>query len=126
MGTCHHRYWLSFSGLMDPGRLPEIKRKAIELEQAWSKNSPTLVERPINLDPGLLMRGRLVLATTKDFSHRLYLGQGIYGEVTAQFKKNKVISQAWTYPDIAAGHYDDFLIQARQSYQKSLKDLSLD
>lgn len=117
MGAIHSRYWLSFEGLVDPGLMVNDKRWAMEQELVWAEKGLG-VPRPINLDSGLVMRGRLALATTKDFSHRLYLGRGIYGEVTLQFKKAKVIPMPWTYPDIAAGHYDEFLLGVKADFER--------
>lgn len=116
MGELHSRYWLSFEGLVDPGVMVSDKRWAMDQELLWAKRGLG-VSRPINLDSGLVMRGRLALATTKDFSHRLYLGRGLYGEVTVQFKKGEVIPLPWTYPDIAAGHYDEFLLKVKADFE---------
>jgi hypothetical protein len=115
MGAVHHRYFVSFEGLVDPRQLAQAKRDAIELEQ-WAAQTFPLSSRPLNLDPGLLMRGRMVLATTKDFSHRVYLGLGIYAEVTLMFKKKGCEALPWTYPDIRQGHYDAFFIRAKDAY----------
>ena len=115
MGAVHHRYFVSFAGLVDPVVLAERKRQAIDLE-VWASKTFPLCARPLNLDPGLLMRGRMVLATTKDFSHRVYLSQGIYAEVTLQFKKKTIVPLPWTYPDIRLGHYDDFLWRAKEHF----------
>ena len=117
MGELHSRYWLSFEGLVDPGLMVSDKRWAMDQELFWSKKDLG-VPRPINLDSGLVMRGRLALATTKDFSHRLYLGRGLYGEVTVQFKKGKVMPLPWTYPDITAGHYDEFLLGVKADFER--------
>jgi hypothetical protein len=119
MGPEHYRCFLSFEGVMDPGQLPNIKRQSIAIEQNFAKGFEEC-QRPVNLDPGLIMRGRMVLATTKDFSHRLYLGEGIYGEVTLLFKKNRIETLPWTYPDIAAGHYNTTLLEARLDYEESI------
>ena len=115
MGAVHHRYFVSFVGLVDPVVLAERKRQAIELE-AWASKAFPLCARPLNLDPGLLMRGRMVLATTKDFSHRVYLSQGIYAEVTLQFKKKTIVPLPWTYPDILQGHYNEFLWRVKELF----------
>ena len=122
MGARHHRYFVSFEGLVDPVVLADYKRQAIELE-AWASERFHLCPRPLNLDPGLLMRGRMVLATTKDFSHRLYLQKGIYAEVTLQFKKKTIESLPWTYPDSRQGHYDEFLRRAQIKYLQDCRSL---
>jgi hypothetical protein len=115
-GEKHHRIFVSFEGLVQPGNLPRIKNETIEMETSYGSRHDSL-RRPVNLDPGLIMRGRLVLATTKDFSHRLYLGEGIYGEVTLLFKKKRIENLAWTYPDIKSGRYQEMLLAARAKYE---------
>jgi hypothetical protein len=67
----------------------------------------------VNIDPGYIARDKLVLATTKDFFHRLYLGKGIYGEVTLHFQKGAVRHFSWTYPDYRDKGVQDFLIKVR-------------
>jgi hypothetical protein len=74
------------------------------------------------LDPGYLAPGKFVLASTKDHAHRLYLGQGIYGEVTLVFQGGKWLPQEWTYPNYRRGDYHDFLTRCRQRYLQSLRE----
>ena len=69
--------------------------------------------RPMNLDPGYIAPSRLVLASMKDFSHRIYLGRGVYGEVTLMYRKGLWEALPWTFPDFASGRYDGFLSEAR-------------
>ena len=114
-GEEHHRFFVSFEGLVDPERLAEFKLEAIELE-AWCASIWKTVPRPVNLDAGLIMRGRLVLATTKDFAHRIYCQRGIYAEVTLTLHKREVRHLPWTYPDIKEGHYDAFFLETHRSY----------
>ena len=78
--------------------------------------------RPVNLDPGYLTLSKLVLATTKDYSHRLYLQAGIYAEVTLYFEKGDWRAWPWTYPDYAADAYRAFFREARQEYQRQLSE----
>lgn len=113
-GEEHHRYFLSFQDLVHPEKLSEHKRWAMEME-TWAKTQWPHSPRPINLDSGLIQRGRFVLATTKDFAHRIYCARGIYAEVTATLHKREVKSLPWTYPDIAQHHYDTFLLRCHQS-----------
>ncbi len=59
-----------------------------------------ILRRRVNLDPGYLIASKLVLATTKDFAHRIYLGQGIYGEVTLNYRRGQGWQpHPWTYAD---------------------------
>jgi hypothetical protein len=122
MGSVHHRLFISFCELVHPDDLAQIKHQAIVLEE-WASHQFPGVLRPINLDPGLIMRGRMVLATTKDFSHRIYIGMGMYAEVTLQISKKGVKYLDWTYPDIKEGHYDTFFKEEhRKLYDLSKND----
>jgi hypothetical protein len=76
--------------------------------------SPFPVARPINIDPGILNDCRIILASTTDFSHRIYRGEGIWEEVTLQFERGAYRSLPWTYPDFRALTYHPFLLALRE------------
>lgn len=85
----------SFQDLVDPQRLPDIKLATNALEQEWSRDG----RRRINIDPGLLSEERLVLATGKNYTHRIYLRDGIYADLTLIYQKGSYRALPWTYPD---------------------------
>ena len=95
MGDELKKQYFSFVPLSNPGRLPEFKIQTNALESAWSENG----KRRVNLDPGYVTAAKLVLASTKDYTHRIYLGDGIYGDVQLQFRDGCFRAQTWTYPD---------------------------
>ncbi|MCP4534749.1 MAG: DUF4416 family protein, partial [Delftia sp.] len=72
-------------------------------------------DRPINLDVGYVEPSKLVLASMKNFSHRIYLRDGVYAEVTLMFRKGLWEPLGWTFPDYRSGRYDAFLTAARDS-----------
>ncbi len=112
MGRDLLRRFYSFDGPFDPSRLPETKLWTNELEvQLAGPAYP--VARPVNLDPGCVDAARLVLATTKDNAHRIYLGQGIYAEITLNFLHGHFQPLPWTYPDYRTAPYLEFLTQVR-------------
>lgn len=117
MGRGILRRFYSFDGLFDPSRLPEAKLWTNELEERHAGPAYP-VPRPINLDPGCVDAARLVLATTKDNSHRIYLGQGIYAEITLNFLGGKFQPLPWTYPDYRTEPYLEFLTQVREDMVK--------
>jgi hypothetical protein len=98
MGPALCRKIVAFERLIDPGDLPDIKIATNELERLWTVSN----RRKVNLDPGYLSLAKLVLATTKDHSHRIYLRDGIYGEVTLRFRQGRFQPWEWTYPDYAS------------------------
>ncbi len=107
---------LSFSELMSPERLVEIKRTTNELELGWTADG----RRQVNLDPGYISMGKLILATTKDYTHRIYLGQGIYAEVTLKYQRGAFHPWEWTYPDYASPRYLEIFTQIRSIYMAQL------
>ena len=121
LGTPIRKQFLAFSRLIDPGELAAIKCFTNELEELRARERATHPQRPVNLDPGYLDAARLVLATTKDRAHRIYLGQGIYAEVTLLYESGAWRPLPWTYPDYASPTYHAFLEQTRRSYLTKLR-----
>jgi hypothetical protein len=115
MGPDLKRWFVSFAELISPERIAEIKRLTMQIEARMTDeclHPPD--QRVVNLDPGYMDLGKLVLATTKDQAHRIYLQQGIYAEVTLWFTHGKWTTWPWTYADYAAETYHPFLMQVRQ------------
>jgi len=77
-------------------------------------------QRRVNLDPGYITLSKLVLATSKDYSHRVYLGAGIYAETTLRFEGGRWAPWPWTYPDYADCRYHKFFEQVREGYKVKL------
>jgi hypothetical protein len=123
MGTALKRRFMSFSGLVTPELLPQAKLRTIELEEAF--RGETGVEgRPVNIDPGYLTAAALVMATAKDFSHRIPLGRGIYAHLEFLFTKAGVKTLDWTYPDFRTGPCQEFFRTVRELYLRQLRGLS--
>lgn len=110
------RQIVAFAELIRPEHLAEVKRKTNELELSWAVDG----KRRVNLDPGYVSLGKLVLATTKDYSHRIYLGQGIYAEVTLKYEHGRFQPWPWTYPDYASARYLEIFGEIRQIYAEQL------
>lgn len=96
MGSDLVKKFVVFDRLHERASLPAIKNFSNELEQNARGNRSG---RVINIDPGYITRDKLVLASTKDFFHRIYLGEGIFGEVTLHFSRGRCRHFSWTYPD---------------------------
>lgn len=121
MGRDIKRQFLSFQRLIDPGVLAGIKLFTNKLEEKLQKEEAS-TGRPINLDPGYLASSKLVLASTKDYYHRIYLERGIYAEVTLRYVKGAFEPLPWTYPNYRSKEYIDFFIETRTLYMKKLKN----
>jgi hypothetical protein len=118
LGTPIWRRFLAFQRLIAPDELPVVKRHTNDLEQTWMREG----RRRINLDPGYMALGKLVLATTKDYGHRLYLGQGIYGEGTLVYRDGTWQVWPWTYPDYRTPAYHAILDEIRTIYRQQLRE----
>jgi len=119
MGAGIKRQFVSFTRLILTEQLPAIKLLTNEIEQDLALNG----KRRVNIDPGYLNLAKVVLATTKDYSHRLYLGQGIYGEVTLTYAKGKFNPFPWTYPDYQTQAYRQFFEEIREIYKNQLPQI---
>lgn len=121
MGEDLQRQFVSFERLIDPGQLPGIKVLTNDLERriCYDLGLPE-EQRRVNLDPGYLSLSKIVLATTKDFSHRLYVGGGIYAESTLHFEEGHWKPWPWTYPDYADTRYHGFFEQVRALFKDKL------
>ena len=112
------RQWVGFESLIMPDGLAGIKLKTNLMEQEWTHEG----RRQVNLDPGWVNDSRLILATTKDFSHRIYLGSGIYAETTLIYKGEAFRALDWTYPDYKSETATEFLNQARALYMARIEN----
>jgi len=101
MGTGLLRMFIFFEPPADPELLASVKHRAIMIETSFSEPTAPAVRRRINLDPGYLTEAKVVLATTKDFPHRIYIGRSIYAESTLHYHKDSRSFQPveHTYPD---------------------------
>ena len=91
---------------------------------AADKKEPVPESRPLNLDPGYLTAAKLVLASTKDHSHRLYLAEGIYAEVTLYYRDGRWQPREWTFPDYRRADYQEFFNAARRLLRQAVGRLS--
>jgi hypothetical protein len=126
MGPNLTRRFVSFENLIDPDRLAQAKITTNTIEEQLTKQFRNQNSgRIVNLDAGYLTLSQFVLATTKNYSHRLYIGQGIWAEITLRYQKGKYIKWEWTYPDYADGRYNDFLIRVREKLKSQLPPKSI-
>ena len=99
MGEDLKKQFVAHAQLVDPSILPDVKRRTNELEDLYREQHDHLEARPLNLDPGYISEGKLILASTKNHSHRIYLRDGIFAEITLHYHKKAWQPREWTYPD---------------------------
>ncbi|MCK4326268.1 DUF4416 family protein [bacterium] len=114
MGKDLKRKFVSFQLLVDPENIADVKIFTNNLEREFLY--PNSNRRRINLDPGYIEPSKLILASTKNYQHRIYLGKGIYGEVTLRWTKGSFQHRPWTYPDYKSKDYIEVFNQIRKIY----------
>jgi hypothetical protein len=97
----------------DPAALVDIKLATNGWEDEYRDHAGHEEPRPLNLDPGYLTLGKLVLASTKDFTHRIYLDRGIFAEITLYYRRGKWESHQWTFADYRREDYQEFFSRCR-------------
>ena len=123
MGKDLKRQFVSFERLIPAEELAFAKcfSNAVECEFAKGDTAP----RAVNLDPGYISAAKLVLASTKDHAHRIYLQGGIYAEITLKFYRKTFQPWEWTYPDYRTPTYIDIFNHIRRIYMEQLRAIGL-
>jgi hypothetical protein len=111
------RRLVAFERLIRPDSLPDVKVRTNALERRLSADG----RRKVNIDPGYLARAHLILATGKGYTHRPYLRDGIYADLTLMYRDRKFHPLPWTYPDYAGGEVTGMLVRIREKYALQLK-----
>lgn len=118
LGKDLKRNFVSFKKLINPASLAKIKIATNKIERNLSKGA----KRTINIDPGYLDLAKLILASTKDYKHRIYLNKGIFLEVTLFYQDKTFQAWDWTYSDYRTGEYIAIFNQIRTIYARQIKD----
>ncbi len=118
MGKNLFRHLASFDTLIAPDRLPAIKLYTNEVEQGLLRQDGT---RRVNIDPGYIALSHLILATCKEFTHRPYLRDGVYADMTLVYQAKSFRSLPWTFPDYASSEMIELLNNIRASYYQQLQ-----
>ena len=117
MGPGLKRRFLSFERLLDLNNIYAVKIRTNRIEMRYADEG----KRTVNIDPGYLNLSKLVLFSTKDYSHRIYLGGGIFSELTLSYRDDEFNPLPWTYPDYRTKEYRDIFSRIRQIYKRQLK-----
>ena len=120
MGSDLLRQFLAFEKLIGPADIVAIKRRTNLMEEELTGRFAGGPPRPVNIDPGYLTEGKLVLASAKGLAHRVYMDQGIYGEITLSYVHGRWVGHPYTFPDYGSGLYDGFLMEARDNLRRQL------
>ena len=115
------RQFVTLEQLVDPAALADIKHQTNRIEQTLAETLAVSFPRPINLDPGIIEPSKLILASTKNFAHRIYIGKKMYAEVTLVFDKGAWRPLPYTYPDYRQESYGAFFSQVREKLLRQLR-----
>lgn len=115
MGSGLKRKFLSFKRLVRPERAAKVKLLTNDIEKRFLVNG----KRRINIDPGYVDMAKLVLFSTKDYSHRVYVGNGIFAEVTLHYRDKRFDFWPWTYPDYKSDEYTQVFGAIRDIYKNA-------
>ena len=122
MGTGLRKTFLAFEQLIDPSTVADRKLQTNEWEETYRTLVDVPEERPLNLDPGYLTEAKLVLASTKDRDHRIYLSRGVFAEITLAFHGGRWTTRPWTYPDYQQPDYHQFLTRCRDFLRRCYRE----
>ncbi|GAB6065563.1 DUF4416 family protein [Aquifex pyrophilus] len=117
MGRPLIKVYLSVEGLRDKGELPEVKKKAMEIEKKLSLSG----KRTVNLDPGYIDESQLILASRKRRGARVYLREGVYAEIELLFVYDEFRPLYWTYPDYRHTPVREFFKKVKKKFLKERK-----
>ena len=112
MGSPLLRRVFAFKTLISQADLSAFKLATNRMEQQYLRKG----RRRVNIDPGYMLRERFVLASGKNFCHRIYIGEGIYADLTLVYQKGSFQKLPWTYPDYRDDDMLNFLEQVRNKY----------
>ena len=118
MGTSLKKQFIAFQNLIHRETISTIKLLTNRLEEQTSESGA----RRLNIDPGYVSGAKLVLATTKNYVHRIYLNKGIFGDIQLKVRNKHFFTNEWTYPDYGAAHAIQFFEKVRKRYLKQLKE----
>ena len=115
MGKNVRKKFVVFRDLIDSSDISDIKLWTNDIEDKYAEDG----KRIFNLDPGYFTEAKLVLGTMKNRAHKIYLGKGVYGDLTLLFKKNEAVDFEWTFPDFKSSFVKMFFLKERNKVKKA-------
>lgn len=118
MGDGIQRTWYCFRELCGAETLPDYRLATGRIERGYVVQG----KRRVNLDPGYLDLGKLVLASLKQAADKIYLGQGVWAHTCLRFRFGRFSAPDHSFPDFRDGRFDTFMLQARELYKSLLHE----
>lgn len=117
MGENLVRFWAAFKKLRSPKELVEMKWICTEIEEKFASDG----HRKVNIDPGYLTEAKIILASFKNFSHRIYLSRSVFADMQSMFVGGQYVPMRWTFADYKSDIAQDFFQKLRVKYREWLK-----
>jgi hypothetical protein len=122
MGAELEKVFWAFERPFDAAQAASAKLQTNQWEDEYAKLARHPEPRPLNLDPGYLTLAKLVLTSTKDHAHRIYLGGGIHAEITLHYRDRRWQPHEWTFPDYRRADYQSFLTECRELLHRRVRE----
>ena len=120
MGDGLEKYFVVFSEFIDPYEIAGIKLESNRIEELFLTDEG---KRSVNIDPGYISEAKILLATTKNFDHRVYIDKGIFGDIQLRLRYGKWVENEWTYPDYRVDTVKSFFFSERKKYHRQLNKM---
>jgi hypothetical protein len=118
MGECLERVWFCFRRTADPSLLPAWKQSCYRIELDLSQEDGS---RKVNIDPGYLDYGKLVLASFKEAPDKIYMGIGVWAHTCLRYGHGSFTAPDHSFPDFRDGRFDGFMMEARRIYRRMIR-----
>jgi hypothetical protein len=112
------KQFVSFERLVDINLMPDIKIRSNQLEDEFVQGK----NRVVNIDPGYIANAKLVMPTTKNLPHRVYIGKNIYADLQLIYKKPSFQTILWTFADYKEPFNLEFFNKVRERYMEQLTE----
>lgn len=116
------RRFFSFDKMVARDGLPSIKGLCHKIEPQFADRVDDYLFRTVNLDPGILTPANLVMASHREYNHRVYLNNGVFAELALVYSRGRFVRLPWTCPDFYGAEAIEFFGRVRASLEVVQED----
>ncbi len=117
MGGNLERHWFCFGDLFEAETLLRSRLATGRIEELFSTDG----NRRVNIDPGYLDLGKLVLASLKEAPDKIYMGEGVWAHTCLNYRDGRFTAPDHSFPDFRDGRFNEFMLKARDLLKKILR-----
>jgi hypothetical protein len=118
LGDPIERFWYCFAALCGAELLPDVRRTTGRIEASFAADG----KRRVNLDPGYLDLGKLVLASLKQAPDKIYMGRGVWAHTCLRYRFGELTAPDHSFADFRDGRFNGFMLEARKLYKTLLRN----